>query len=142
MKIRQGRTTNLKINLKTHYRQVTFISMKEERIKLSMTKKSCRVCWIRLVQSSHINRRHSAFYRVSLNSNKFKSMPYFWRTPSFWLTPPRPKFYRTTPSMPKFYGPTPPTNPRIRATHATQEPTLPTPPTLFSRLVDWIHLIT
>ena len=42
-KKRRGRT-NLRINLKMHYTQVSFIWVKEGRGKLSMAKKSCIAC--------------------------------------------------------------------------------------------------
>ena len=104
-------------------------------------------------------RRHSVFYRVWLNSKIFKlnTMPFFWPTPFFFThahhtkisthtthskillthTPPASKFQLMLPTTPasKCYGPMLPkplTNPRIHATNATHEPTLPM---LFSRLI-------
>ena len=44
----------LKINLKMHHTQVSFICIKEVRNKLGIIKKSCRACWIRLAQLNHI----------------------------------------------------------------------------------------
>ena len=87
---------------------------------------------------------------TTLPTPKFRPSLILWTTSpksKFWLTSPpssfcpTPKFYGPTPPtpffwpMPKFYRPTPPTqkfDPRHPRTHA---PTLPTPPTLFSRLV-------
>ena len=53
----RGRTTNLKINLKTHYTQVSFIWTKKGRNK----NKSCRSCWIRLIQICHILQKTQCF---------------------------------------------------------------------------------
>ena len=81
----------------------------------------------------------------------FSLTPKFQLTLLFWTTPtygPTPSFYRPTtptPFTPNFYGPALPRHsrqnltqaihePRIHSTHATQEPTLPMPPMLFSRL--------
>ena len=53
LKKKRGKT-NLRINLNIHHTQVSFIWIRETQNKLSMTKKSCRACWIRLVQLNHI----------------------------------------------------------------------------------------
>ena len=74
-----------------------------------------------------------AYVKILIHSILWTSQACFWPMPKFYgPTPPTAFFWPT----PKFYKPTP-CHPRHPRTHATRALTLPTPPTLFSRLLQY-----
>ena len=93
------------------------------RNKWNMTKKSCRACWIRLIQGNYILLKKPRFLWVWLNNKSFKLMPFFWPTAATTATS---KFWSTLPTLP--------TSLALKFDPGTHAPMLPTPPTLFSRL--------